>query len=108
MLVGDLCDNGPYSLSTACLPVRLQVLHRDYKGAIMPDLTETQFFKVEQEKTITPEELLKKVFMANKEKGYDPIYITSHNDARKIIRRLERDEIIEELLKEYASQHGWM
>ena len=39
----------------------------------MPDLTETQFFKVEQEKTITPEELLKKVFMANKEKGYDPI-----------------------------------
>ena len=87
----------------------------------MPDLTETQFFKVEQEKTITPEELLRKVFMANKEKGYDPInqitgylvsddptYITSHNDARKIIRRLERDEIIEELLKEYASQHGWM
>ncbi|MCR5279264.1 MAG: IreB family regulatory phosphoprotein [Lachnospiraceae bacterium] len=87
----------------------------------MPDISETQFFKVEQEKSITPSELLEKVFKANKEKGYDPInqitgylvsddptYITSHNDARKIIRRLERDEIIEELLRAYAEQNGWM
>ncbi|MCR4729081.1 MAG: IreB family regulatory phosphoprotein [Lachnospiraceae bacterium] len=87
----------------------------------MPDITETQFFKVEQEKTIVPSELLEKVYKACLEKGYDPInqitgylvsddptYITSHNDARKIIRRLERDEIIEELLKEYAKQNGWM
>ena len=34
----------------------------------------------------------------------DPTYITSHNNARSIIRRVERDEILEELLKNYLNQ----
>lgn len=86
----------------------------------MPGLEQTQFFKVEMEKQVTPQRVLEVVYKANKEKGYDPInqitgylvsddptYITSHNDARKLIRKLERDEIIEELLKSYAKQNGW-
>jgi uncharacterized protein (UPF0297 family) len=59
-------------------------------------------------------EVLLKVHGALEEKGYNPInqivgyllsgdpaYIPRHNDARSLIRRLERDEIIEELVKTY-------
>lgn len=86
----------------------------------MPELGQTQFFKVEMDKQLTVNKVLEVVYNANKEKGYDPInqitgylvsddptYITSHNDARKFVRKLERDEIIEELLKSYAKQNGW-
>jgi len=86
----------------------------------MPSIEQTQFFKVEMDKQITVNKVLDIVYNANKEKGYDPInqitgylvsddptYITSHNDARKYVRKLERDEIIEELLKSYAKQNGW-
>ena len=60
-------------------------------------------------------ETLAIVYRALEEKGYNPInqilgylisgdpaYITSYNNARSDIRRLERDDLIEELLKEYA------
>lgn len=60
------------------------------------------------------EDTIKEVYLALEEKGYDPIaqligyilsgdpsYITSHNNARSLIRHLERDEIVEELLKKY-------
>lgn len=86
----------------------------------MPDLGQTQFFKVEMEKPITPNRVLEIAYKANVERGYnaidqitgylvsdDPTYITSHNEARKIIRKLERDEIIEELLVSYVKQNGW-
>lgn len=86
----------------------------------MAELGNTQFFKVEVEKPLTANDVLEIVYNANREKGYDPInqitgylvsddptFITSHKDARKLIRRLERDEIIEELLKSYAKQNGW-
>lgn len=86
----------------------------------MPSIEQTQFFKVEMDKQVTVNKVLEIVYNANKEKGYDPInqitgylvsddptYITSHNDARKYVRKLERDEIIEELLKSYAKQNGW-
>ena len=62
-------------------------------------------------------EILRVVYEALKVKGYNPIsqmvgyvmsgdptYITSHNNARSLISRLERDEILEELVKEYV-QH---
>ncbi|WP_459195415.1 IreB family regulatory phosphoprotein [Wukongibacter baidiensis] len=58
--------------------------------------------------------ILTSVYSSLKEKGYnpvnqivgyllsgDPTYITSHNNARNVIRKLERDELIEELLKKY-------
>jgi len=86
----------------------------------MPNVDQTQFFKVEMDKQITVKKVLEVVYNANKEKGYDPInqitgylvsddptYITSHNDARKYVRKLERDEIIEELLIAYAKMNGW-
>ncbi|HEY8345732.1 MAG TPA: IreB family regulatory phosphoprotein [Symbiobacteriaceae bacterium] len=59
-------------------------------------------------------EILRKVYDALKEKGYspidqivgyllsgDPTYITSHGGARNLIRRLERDELLEELVRAY-------
>lgn len=59
-------------------------------------------------------EILQTVYQALKEKGYNPIsqivgyimsddptYITNHNGARSIIRKLERDELLEELVKHY-------
>jgi uncharacterized protein (UPF0297 family) len=63
--------------------------------------------------------VLLQVHEALQEKGYNPInqivgyllsgdpaYIPRHKDARNLIRKLERDEIIEELVKSYLSQHG--
>ncbi len=60
-------------------------------------------------------EVLMTVYAAMKEKGYDPVnqivgyllsgdptYITSHNNARYLISRLERDELIEELVRFYV------
>jgi len=60
-------------------------------------------------------EIIMTVFAAMKEKGYDPVnqivgylisgdptYITSHNNARYLIRRLDRDELIEELVRFYV------
>ena len=64
------------------------------------------------------QDILMYVYRALQEKGYDPItqlvgyiisgdptYITSHNSARSMICRLERDEIIEELVRSYMSNH---
>ena len=58
--------------------------------------------------------IIRAVYKALTEKGYNPIdqmvgyilsgdptYITSHNNARSLIRKLERDELLEELLKSY-------
>lgn len=73
----------------------------------------TVFFKNQPEER-NPGEVLRKVFAALKEKGYspvdqivgyllsgDPTYITSHQGARNLIRRLERDQLLEELVKKY-------
>lgn len=75
---------------------------------------ETVSFKVEREKSSEAREILKKVYEALVEKGYNPInqivgyilsgdptYITSHNDARNLIRKVERDELLEKMVKEY-------
>lgn len=67
---------------------------------------------------IDPKEVIMTVYSALEEKGYNPInqivgyllsgdpaYIPRHNNARSLIRKLERDEIIEELVRAYLSQH---
>ncbi|MBB6214798.1 uncharacterized protein (UPF0297 family) [Anaerosolibacter carboniphilus] len=74
----------------------------------------TMKFNVDKEKINEAEEILVNVYKALKEKGYNPInqlvgyilsgdptYITSHNNARSLIRQLERDELLEELIKKY-------
>jgi uncharacterized protein (UPF0297 family) len=71
-------------------------------------------FKVDKDNADKAREILFTVFQALKEKGYNPInqivgyilsgdptYITNHNNARSIIRRLERDELLEEIVKFY-------
>ena len=75
---------------------------------------ETVSFKIEREENAKTKEILKEVYDALKEKGYNPInqlvgyilsgdptYITSHNDARNKIRAIERDELLEKLVKSY-------
>ena len=79
---------------------------------------ETMMFKVEKEKINEPQDIILTVYEALKEKGYnptnqivgyllsgDPAYIPRHKDARNLIRKLERDEIIEELMKSYLKDN---
>lgn len=76
----------------------------------------TQKFSVPR-KQKTAAEILDTVYEAMREKGYDPVnqivgyllsgdptYITSHNNARYMILRIERDELIEELVRFYLSR----
>lgn len=75
---------------------------------------ETVSFNVEREENEKSKEILKEVYNSLKEKGYNPInqivgyilsgdptYITSHNDARNLIRKIERDELLEKMVEEY-------
>lgn len=75
---------------------------------------ETVSFHVEKEKNEKTQEILKGVYEALKEKGYNPInqivgyilsgdptYITSHNNARNLIREVERDELLECMVRYY-------
>ncbi len=90
------------------------------KGKDMADLGNTQFFEVRPENEISVKKVLDIVYHAMAEKGYnpvnqivgyimsgDPTYITSHNSARSMIMKVERDELIEELLKEYIRNESW-
>lgn len=85
----------------------------------MSDINNTQFFKVQPEQTIQVADILEQVYAALKEKGYnavnqivgyimsgDPTYITSHRNARSLIMKAERDELVEELLKNYIDVKG--
>ena len=75
---------------------------------------ETMSFHVEKEKNKKTKEILKSVYQALLEKGYNPInqivgyilsgdptYITSYNNARNLIREVERDELLECMVKNY-------
>ena len=77
---------------------------------------ETMKFVVEKEKTEAGK-IFDSVYAALTEKGYNPInqlvgyllsgdptYITSHRNARALIRKLERDEILEELVRAYVKE----
>lgn len=85
----------------------------------MQDLGNTQFFRVETDNT-SVKEILAEVYAALTEKGYnpvnqivgyimsgDPTYITSYKNARSLIMRVERDELVEELLTEYIRNNRW-
>ena len=69
---------------------------------------------------IQAKDILEIVYSALKEKGYnpvnqivgyimsgDPTYITSHNGARSLVMKVERDELVEEMLKAYIEHQGW-
>ena len=86
----------------------------------MKELTNTQFFQVESGPQISAKDILEIVYKALSEKGYnpvnqivgyimsgDPTYITSHKGARSMIMKVERDELVEELLTEYIKNKSW-
>lgn len=86
----------------------------------MKDLSNTQFFQVGQGPKIQARDILEIVYKALREKGYnpvnqmvgyimsgDPTYITSHNGARSLVMKMERDELVEEMLKAYIEHNGW-
>ncbi len=74
----------------------------------------TMNFNVEKDKEVKAKEVLKEVYDALIEKGYnpvnqivgyilsgDPTYITSHKNARNLIRIIERDELLEKMVRHY-------
>lgn len=80
----------------------------------------TQFFQVEQDSKDRVKNILAQVYDALQEKGYnpvnqivgyimsgDPTYITSHNNARSLIMKVERDELVEEMFIEYIKANQW-
>jgi uncharacterized protein (UPF0297 family) len=85
-------------------------------GTRMDRFEQTMMFKSEGGEA-SPQEILQQVYEALQEKGYDPInqlvgylmsgdpvYITSHNQARSLIRKLERYELLEELVRSYLKK----
>ena len=84
------------------------------------NINNTQFFTVQKEPELQVSDVLEIVYKALKEKGYnpvnqivgyimsgDPTYITSHNNARSLIMKVERDELVEEVLKTYFENSAW-
>ena len=84
----------------------------------MQDKNQTQFFRVQKEPQIQVKDVLEIVYRSLSEKGYnplnqivgyimsgDPTYITSHNNARSLIMKVERDELVEELLADYIRKN---
>lgn len=76
----------------------------------------TQLINISGETQVEVAEVLRSVYQSLKSKGYNPIsqivgyvisgdptYITSYNSARSLIMKVERDEIIEELMKNYIA-----
>ena len=78
------------------------------------NLGSTQYFRTKPDQELEVKEILDLVYNAMEEKGYnpvnqivgyimsgDPTYITSHKGARSLIMKVERDEILEELMAVY-------
>lgn len=85
----------------------------------MEEINKTQFFKVEPENALQVSDIIKQVYEALTDKGYnpvnqivgyimsgDPTYITSHRNARSLIMKVERDELVEEMMKSYIEVKG--
>lgn len=82
----------------------------------MKDIYSTQYFRKPQEVKLEVSEVLKLVYEALAEKGYnpvnqivgyimsgDPTYITSYKNARSLIMKVERDELLEEAVTYYIN-----
>ena len=78
----------------------------------------TQYFKTQKAQEVQVKDIISEVYDALTQKGYnpvnqivgyvmsgDPTYITSFNGARSLIMKVERDEIIEELLGDYIERN---
>ncbi len=80
-------------------------------------IDETIRFKLQNGSPEEMKEIMKQVYSALKEKGYNPInqivgyilsedptYITTHNNARSLIRKVDRDELLQQLVKDYLKE----
>ena len=81
----------------------------------MGDISNTQYFRaVQEEKKMEVSQVLREVYEALTEKGYNPInqivgyilsedptYITNYKNARSLIRRIDRDELLNALVRNY-------
>ena len=80
-------------------------------------IDETIRFKLQSDSPEEMKEVMKQVYAALKEKGYNPInqivgyilsedptYITTHNNARSLIRKVDRDELLQQLVKDYLAE----
>ena len=76
----------------------------------------TRKFRVSDDADLEMKQILTAVYGALREKGYNPInqivgyilsedptYITNHNNARTLIRKLDRDELLQELVRHYLA-----
>ena len=83
-------------------------------------MNNTQYFKFNLDTEVSVKDILDAVYDAMAEKGYnpvnqivgyimsgDPTYITSHRNARSLIMKLERDELVEEMLTAYIKNNHW-
>lgn len=86
----------------------------------MAEINNTQYFTFSTESETRVKMVLEVVYNALEEKGYnpvtqivgyimsgDPTYITSHKNARSMVMKVERDELVEELLREYIKNESW-
>ena len=84
------------------------------------DLGNTQYFKVESEQESGVKKVLSVVYEALSKKGYDPVnqivgyimsgdptYITNYMGARSLIMKVERDELVEEIMNDYIEFNHW-
>lgn len=82
----------------------------------MEDMDFTRKFSLGDQRDVEIKTILSTVYQALKEKGYDPInqivgyilsedptYITNHNNARALIRKVDRDELLQTLVKYYLT-----
>ena len=86
----------------------------------MNEINKTQYFRVPKEVQPVVKDVIDSVYEALTEQGYNPIsqivgyvmsgdptYITSHNGARSLIMKVERDELVEEMLTAYIKNNQW-
>ena len=86
----------------------------------MQEINNTQYFKVDVLIDYDVRDVIASVYTALTEKGYnpvnqivgylmsgDPTYITSYNGARSLVMKVERDVLVEELLKAYIEHNSW-
>ena len=82
----------------------------------MENMGNTQYFKVSNDADIAVKDILEAVYIALTEKGYnpvnqivgyilseDPTYITTYNNARSLIRKIDRDELLQTLVRSYLN-----
>ena len=82
----------------------------------MQELNNTQYFKVEAEKDLDVRDVIAAVYSALTEKGYnpvnqlvgyilseDPTYITTYKNARALIRKVDRDDLLQAMLRNYLN-----